>query len=118
AGESEPDPVQQARQRRLRPARVAQKPEPVLRAKPGIAIVNRGSDLRFERLLVRGWNGRLPVASDTEGGVVVTAKGHISWRTVAFDAGTGEIVSSDGEQETRTPLAEVTSLTFPFSKAE
>ncbi len=116
--EGEPDPAQQARQRRIRPARVAPSPTPPKRTKPGIVVVNRGASLRFERLLVRGWNGQLPLASEANEGVVVTGKNHVSWKRVVFDPATNELVSSNGEQETRTPLADVASLTFPPSTVE
>ena len=115
-----PQPVKpnRATRQRQRPAAGSAPEMTTPRKDPGVTLDNRGQSLRLERLLVRGWNGRLPNQSPAEQGVLMTSDNQLSWHSVSLDRESAEIVAATGEEESRIPLQEMTALSFPISQQE
>jgi peroxiredoxin len=83
------------------------------RTASGVTLVNRSTDFRFERLLVRTWDGRLPSMEDDGNGIVHTADAHHSWQKLAFDNEARELVITTSAGDQRVPLDQVLGIVFP-----
>ncbi len=105
--------------RRGRPATRSGEQMRILRERQGITIQNAGGEFRFERLVVRRWDGRLPSQGDSLQVRVVTAAGdRLEASSIVFDqAATELVISTDGDDETRLPIDQLASIVFPNSHA-
>jgi thiol-disulfide isomerase/thioredoxin len=84
-----------------------------VRTTSGVTLRNRSTDFRFERLLVRAWDGRLPNVEADGSGVVHTADSHHAWQKLRFSGETQELLVTTAEGDVRVPLDEVAGIVFP-----
>jgi thiol-disulfide isomerase/thioredoxin len=90
----------------------------VLRSAPGVTIQNAGGEFRFERLVIRSWDGRLPTQGDSTQVRVVTAEGErLESESIEFDLATGQFLLGGGDQSQRVDLTKVATVVFPNSQA-
>src|SRR5690606_11992006 len=83
------------------------------RTEPGVTIVNRSTDFRFERLLIRSWDGRLPSPAEGGKGMVYSASDRYAWNDLAFDTEANELIVTTADGEQRLALEELGGIVFP-----
>ncbi len=104
--------------RRGQPATRSGETNRILRERQGITIQNAGGAFRFERLVVRRWDGRLPSQGDGSQVRVVAATGdRLEATRVVFDEASAELLIATTNGETRLPLSQLASVVFPNSHA-
>lgn len=77
----------------------------------GLALMNRGADLRLERLRISHWDGIPPVGVLTTTPRLVRVDGtSVDGQLASLDAETGQFIVNDGPQATRVDAAQVASV--------
>ena len=111
------------------PARNRKRPNPaqnaptaaarrILRTEPGVTVQNAGEEFRFERLIVRRWDGRLPSQGDTALCRLASSDGsRVEGESVTYDAEASEFVVAADDGAKRIAFDNFTSLIYPSTDA-